>query len=362
MPNTFELTMHPASEGDALQLTWGATGQLLHAWIDLGRTKDYKALLPQLRELGELALLVFSHIDADHIEGAVAMFKDAELPFSAERVWFNARLQHEQAYRRQTTGAHVPLSANQAEKVTLGLLRAQWPLNGAFPCGIVSVNSQAPDARVPIASGLHMRLLSPSDAKLAQLLPEWDQALAKAHLQTTDPDEVSRVIVAGRTSLAQLNVKALAEEKFDADDTRPNGASIAFIAEFDDKRVLLAADAHPDVLEKSLRLLGANKDAPYPVDLFKVAHHGSKGNTSAELLSLIDCSRFAFSTDGSRHRHPDPQTIARILAADRRRAKTLYFNSRHRETALWDNPMLMSDWNYTCVFPDAENCSVTITI
>ena len=362
MPTIFELTMHPASEGDALQLSWGTPEVVQHAWIDLGRAKDYKALRPHLHDLGKLELLVFSHIDADHIEGAVAMLKDAELPISAERVWFNARLQHEQAYRRQSGGTQVPLSSNQAEKVTVGLLRAEWPLNGAFASGVVSVNSQAPGAPLPITHGLQVRLLSPSDTKLAQLLPEWDSTLADAKLQTTDPDEVAAAIANGRVRLGGLNVEELAAAQFGIDSTKPNGASIAFIAEFGDKRVLLGADAHPGILEQSLRMLGATERARYRLDLFKMPHHGSKGNTSPALLSLIDCTRFAFSTDGSRHQHPDPETIARILVADPHRAKTLYFNSRHHETAIWDNPTLMSDWNYTCIFPGAGSAGLAIAI
>jgi hypothetical protein len=31
---------------------------------------------------------------------------------------------------------------------------------------------------------------------------------------------------------------------------------------------------------------------------------------------LIDCTRFAFSTNGDRHSHPDAETIARILVND----------------------------------------------
>ena len=44
--SVFRLTMHPASDGDALVLTWGEVGNLHHALIDLGRTNDYKKLRP----------------------------------------------------------------------------------------------------------------------------------------------------------------------------------------------------------------------------------------------------------------------------------------------------------------------------
>jgi hypothetical protein len=83
--------------------------------------------------------------------------------------------------------------------------------------------------------------------------------------------------------------------------------------------VLLGADAHPGAIETSLRSLGASEASRYKLDCFKVSHHGSKANTSPELLKIIDCTCFAFSTDGSRHGHPDPEAIARILTADSRK-------------------------------------------
>ena len=48
------------------------------------------------------------------------------------------------------------------------------------------------------------------------------------------------------------------------------------------------------------------------LDLFKLAHHGSRGNITAEVLGLIDCDRFLVSTDGSKFNHPDADAIQLI--------------------------------------------------
>jgi len=74
--------------------------------------------------------------------------------------------------------------------------------------------------------------------------------------------------------------------------------------------------------------------------------------TSPELLKILDCTCFAFSTDGSRHGHPDPETIARIINSDPRRKKTLIFNFRSDSTVPWEDKELMARWNYECIFPD----------
>jgi hypothetical protein len=54
---------------------------------------------------------------------------------------------------------------------------------------------------------------------------------------------------------------------------------------------------------------------PLEVDLVKVSHHGSKGNTSPELLSMISSKRFVISTNGAIHSLPDKQCLARIIKA-----------------------------------------------
>jgi beta-lactamase superfamily II metal-dependent hydrolase len=360
--STFRLAMHAASEGDAMILTWGEKQTLHHALVDLGRTADYRALKPLLEKIGVFDLFVMTHIDADHIEGAVPLFKEATMPFHAKRVWFNAHRQLTIANERLPAAAREILGPGQAEKVTAGIMRYEWPWNGNFADGVVSTDS--PKAMQPIAleGNLSIRLLSPSDAKLSKLLPEWNAELAKAHLRTTDPDEVEVALARGREQLGVLNVDFLAGQPFNLDNTKPNGASIAFIAEFAGKRVLLGADSHPDIIVASLRALDASETNRYKLDCLKVAHHGSKANTSPALLKIIDCTRFAFSTDGSRHSHPNPETIARILKGDPDRQKTLIFNFKQPSTEIWDDDALKKRWGYDCVYPKTNGAGIELEI
>jgi hypothetical protein len=50
-----------------------------------------------------------------------------------------------------------------------------------------------------------------------------------------------------------LDVDALAEASFEGDSSPANETTIAFIAEFEEKRRLFAGTAHPTVLEVSIR-------------------------------------------------------------------------------------------------------------
>jgi len=74
----------------------------------------------------------------------------------------------------------------------------------------------------------------------------------------------------------------------------------------------MAADSHPDIVEESLRKLGYHEDNRLKLDCLKVSHHGIKANprrtcgrSSIAPLRLLD-RRLA-------PRHPDAETIARIL-------------------------------------------------
>ena len=364
--STFRLTMYPARDGDCLVLTWGH-GTLHHLVMDLGRSVTYESVRPALAELGEVELLVISHIDADHIGGAMPLVRESAPPFTPKRVWFNAREQLLVAQNR--TRPIEPFSTRQGDKLSQGITALRWPWNAEFASEVVSTGSLEASDVIELAGGLGIRLLSPDDAALTALLPTWKATVKDEHAYPGDPDPVDEE-VAGPT-LERFgglpNVTTLAGSRYVADDTLPNGSSIAFVAEFDDKRVLLAADAHAEVLGRTLRPLADVEGGRVQIDLAKLGHHGSRRNTSNELLELIDCSQFAFSTDGVRHGHPDPETVARLLAAEPTRDKMLWFNYRQPNSEMWEVPALASKWRYRPEMPtvtteDAGNGTIVIDI
>jgi beta-lactamase superfamily II metal-dependent hydrolase len=361
---SFRLTMHPASEGDALTLGWGEESNLRHALIDLGRTSDFKGLLPKLKDIGRFELFTISHIDADHIEGAMPLLKETTAPFAPTDVWFNAwhHLKNAEMRLKKVDGFET-LSAKQGEKLSAGILRFAWPGNRAFGAdGIVSVDSPSAQQTIELAGGLKITLLSPGDQELASLEPVWMKELAKANLRPLDPDEAPDRAPADFEALSPLNVEALAKKPFIEDKSEPNGASIAFLAEFRGRRVLLGADAHPGVIERSLRKLGFNDTNRMKLDLFKLCHHGSKANTSPTLLKMLDCTRFSISTDGTKHNHPDRETVARILMNDPQRSKMLYFNVNQENATVWNRSDFQGNYNYDCVIPAKTAPGLTIDI
>ena len=138
------------------------------------------------------------------------------------------------------------------------------------------------------------------------------------------------------------------------DNSEANGSSLAMLAEYGGKRCLLLGDAHPDVIVESLKKLGASASKPLELDAVKIAHHGSRGNTTRELLDLIACKRFLVSTNGgNKYGHPDPQTIDSIIAHAGPGIE-LVFNYLSDTTRYWSDEEDQARRRYRAVYPDTE--------
>ena len=301
--SVFRLTMLPASEGDCLILSYGAdeaAGSLRHVVIDGGRKKTWphlQAALTAIAARGEaLELLMLSHIDADHIDGLLELATAEHLPLTPRAVWFNS---YDQLKGLVPPGGLQPQGARIADAYTKALAAKGWKLNSEF--GGKAIHVEARPAPFDFA-GLKLTLISPSRPKLWRMWTEWEQwRQAHGGLQPL-----------GKRALpATLDVEMLSAPSA-TDGTAPNGSRGARIAEFSGRRVLLGADAHPDVVVASLTALAGAGNA-VPLDLVKLPHHASRANVTRELVELLDCRRFAISTSGAVFGHPDPEAIARVL-------------------------------------------------
>jgi beta-lactamase superfamily II metal-dependent hydrolase len=68
------------------------------------------------------------------------------------------------------------------------------------------------------------------------------------------------------------------------DSSVANGTSIAFIIEYEDKRVFFGADAQAPVLTKALKRYAERVGEARPrIDLVKLSHRGSNANLSTAI-------------------------------------------------------------------------------
>lgn len=327
-------------------LSWGQDDALHHMVIDGGRSGTYPALFDRLESMAQrcetLDLYVLTHIDGDHIGGALTYLRDRRRPIAPACVWFNGYRQIKGAERR---------SVKQGEEYSQLLKQLQWPLNTHFERGVVSVET-AP-AEIDIA-GLKIRLLSPNATRLKALADIWDDWYQDQ--PTESPPDTAGRRAPRRTKPPMpdpLRVeKLIVDSSFDTEP--PNGSSIAFIAEWQGVRVLLTGDAHPDLLADALLPLAQAEGGRFRVDLMKASHHGSIKNTSRELIGGLDCRHFAVSTNGAIHGHPDPQAIARFLHFGVSGPKTLYFNYATARTLPWGAPEPQQTYGYRACYPHSS--------
>jgi beta-lactamase superfamily II metal-dependent hydrolase len=151
----------------------------------------------------------------------------------------------------------------------------------------------------------------------------------------------------------QGNLPAIAGRTFTEEKTETNASSIGVLLEYGGRRLLLGADARADVLARGLRRLSKQRsESPFRIDAYKVAHHGSENNTSADLLSTISCSTYLFSTNGGHgFCHPHEPAVARIVLNAPN--ATLHFNTESDASRPWREPALRAEGgNYVPVYPN----------
>ncbi|ACA88276.1 ComEC/Rec2 family competence protein [Shewanella woodyi] len=107
-----------------------------------------------------------------------------------------------------------------------------------------------------------------------------------------------------------------------------NKSSLVLLLSYKDNSILFLGDSHPETICKSLMDKGYSNTSPLKLDLLKLSHHGSKHNTSIELLRLIRCDNFYISTNGGKYGHPDKELIELIqsYAVESKKIINVYLN------------------------------------
>lgn len=373
-----QIEMLPAGHGDALWVEWTAEANRSRVLIDGGPGKSYPALLSRVGRLPtddrRIDLLVITHIDTDHIDGAVTLLLDDAAP-QFKDVWFNGR-NHMQDPLSPVAGNHYLGGAHgQVLSAILDLPRFPW--NDAFGGLAIVVDPRTRKLPTRQIGGLTFTILSPRVPQLTALAQQWDAEVGRAmkKLELVPPGftdaQVATAIHEGGIEVARQLLHSRyprrleprewsepdAEGLYLGDPSKANGSSIAFLVESPAREtaVLFGADAHASVLADSLTDLLLERGEPtLRLNALKVPHHGSKNNMSQDLLARLSCGTFLFSTDGSAgYNHPDDEAIDMILQdAERRKIRAeLYFNYLSVRTAPWGEASRGEGTRYRAHYP-----------
>lgn len=370
-----------AENGDAFLIKFDNNQNIL---IDMGMPKSYEneirqELIKLKKAEQKIDLLIISHIDEDHIGGAIKFLeenKNNEI-IEISEIWHNSykHLQFEKTKaleveedtlsilksiikQNQTTDIQEGIqniSCKQGSSLASLIYKYGYAWNNAFSNnGIFIENKQK-----VVIGDLKFIFLSPNEEKLENLSKKWLQELSKKKYNFEISDEEifddafefymkflqdTDIKISSISSKKSLNFEQLSriEEK---DNSITNGSSLAFIVEYKNKKLLFLGDSHEDIVFDSLVKLKDN-DYDLKFDLMKVSHHGSNKNISIRLLNLITCNNFLFSTDGLSYNHPDLETIAKIVVNNIESKKELFFNYELDIFEKLNDKKLKNQYNY----------------
>jgi beta-lactamase superfamily II metal-dependent hydrolase len=400
------ITMFPASFGDSFLVSLTHQECKFNLLIDCGFAQTYdnhiKEKLVALKAEGEqLERLIITHLDRDHINGAIPLLKDnrskqiahiipikqiwhntfrhmqsAKLPKSdfplveAEKVKSFIIVQHE----LDTTAEESQISAKTSSEVGSLILSGNYQWNTDFDEKAVVIDNKKD---VQINEMIGIRLLAPTQKRLEDVEYLFKVSLRKIGIDADRENEIiddafevflrnkdlwdidtKETTISAKQKAKELSVEdvlALGDQtNYKPDTEKPNGSSMAFILKFQSQELLFLADSFAeDILDEINTIEG---HTGY-FDLIKISHHGASGNTSPYLLEKIDSEFFLISTDGNHplKDHPDNETLARIVSRPVRPGKNvrkLIFNFETPAFRLFDNSILKSHFKYEMIIAE----------
>lgn len=349
----FEVRLLPARQGDAIWIRWGT--RVAHQMIvDMGTVQIGNAIRKRLAALEPnermFELLVVTHIDADHIGGVLSCLVDSKKKVvdgpQFRDVWFNG-LDHLESAEERTLEEQGGV---QGKKLVDWLESQTW--NSAF--GGAPVCREGKPRTIALPGGMKVKVLGPTRERLAELAPVWRDEVRLALKKKQERESQSSLEELGAKKprkprlASRADLTRLAAKVTGTDPSKANGSSIVLLLEYGRHRVLLSGDAHAQDLVAGIRALGGSK--PLRLDAFKLPHHGSRENTTKELIECVDCPAFLFSTDGTQFYHPHADAVACVIRSARRRPAGLFFNARSQYSGWWDNSTWASSFDYSATY------------
>jgi len=358
----YKIHLLPAGFGDSILIEYGQDDCPKFILIDGSVYYNFSVLMEAIKkvapQLKRLELLVVTHIDIDHIDGIILMLNHDRLPFEIKEIWFNGQKQL----------ARLPndlLGADQGDYLSLGIEKWNIPQNQThFEGNPIMIHPDGSLISFQLDGGMNIKLLSPDLDTLTELRANWKKQstyLSDPELYRRKLDEDTRYKFP-KDLLGEDDLKALQNAKEEADDSLKNRSSIAFIATYEGKSCLFAADTPTHHLVKAVKsILSESGQEKLCVDAWKLAHHGSKKSTLSELMKLIDTKKVLVSSDGKKYKHPNPETIAKLIKY-LKNEPTFYFNYRTAFNERWGEAQALGTPPFSAKYgTDDRGVSITLT-
>lgn len=387
----------PAYNGDCF-LVHLPEGLIL---IDCGYVNTYKDYLkPVLQKLNaegkRILRFIITHIDEDHIQGAISFLADngnADSPeiIKIDQIWHNSyrHLQSDKVEGEIEETSRALLTStiksidHEVEKQVSGrqgstlagyILKNGYSWNDDFMGASCSIDHYS---KITINDQISFDLLSPTDDALKKLEKHWKKELIKLGfrdkitdeqifddafeymmmLNKNEPNENSQQPASG----GNFDVESLKQQLVTLDNSPKNGSSIAFVLNAYTKKILFMGDAIPRIIDAELEKRSKDVKKSLWFDLIKLSHHGSFANNSPKLFELTDSSRYLISTNGLSSPHPDKQTLAYMIDRPTEKPRELFFNYENEGYKLINKEDLKKKHSFVPILVDKpENRIITL--
>lgn len=283
--------------------------------VDGGPSNMGGTLVQKFLRLGNIDLMVLTHFDDDHIGGIkkyVELWKEHPEQFPVREMWVNNSEMYPIGWNKQLSDKQGISLANVLEQISQvqpALAWRRYIYEGyiAQNIGFADIEVIGPSfdylkREIEVLNGIRKQ----EDKKDNKLSSRTDRRIAQKKKDLLEP-------------LEDLAQRPNAEPDLDQKEERANAVSISFILRCEGLSVMMLGDSYPDNIYRYLtEQKKCTPEHPIEVDYVKVAHHGSKNNSSCDLYDLIKCNNYIISTYGYRFYHPDREAIAKIVCRPRR--------------------------------------------
>ena len=378
------ITMLKVADGDCFFVEFFYEENSFNILVDTGPVSCWgtvlKPFLDQLIVDGKkIDVLLITHIDGDHIGGAIKLFESEKYSSLIDQVWFNGLRQiafdntkvvtenEIKAFRKletlhwhDTEDVNGPISAKQAESLS-GLLAKRGIVANSFVEGL-SINSDT--ASIQISPGFFIDFLLPTAEILEKLKTKFQIAMKKTvlnaslvvtsegesafeHVMLDENAELEQTELISGSLFNVTNIEKWASTACGNDPSITNASSIAVCIRFYGRKLLFPGDAPAEDLLKALDDWSHQNEENLYFDVVKLPHHGSSKNCN-KLLEQVDGRYYLVSTDGVKFAHPSKEAIAKTVVRHTDRKRYLLFNYANEMYELFNNEATKKKYNY-CV-------------
>ena len=342
-----KIRMQKADNGDCISIETQSEFVL----IDGGTAQSFSNWKASVIGKDKIDSLIVTHIDNDHVNGIIKLLLHDDCP-NIDQFYFNGAEQlfgqlgdtdkqdrksdtklQALSIEGSTAGNREPIGYSEGSSLSYLLAKKNFDCNA-----IVDGKSLYREKCQSFYVGsIKFSVIGPDKAALQDLKSDWEDKLNERRIK---PKIISKAYyeafeqytknlqgtvknIVPITSSEETCIESLSNVNFEDDNSLPNKSSLSFLIESNGKRLLYLSDCDAKMVTSWLDHLDLKN---IKVDAVKISHHGSKNNTSLELLKRIVCNKYLISTNGKSHGHPDLEALARIAVINKSSGAEIFLN------------------------------------